>query len=92
LDQVSSAGNAAGTGARIALLNQDARQVIETVVRQITKIETAVEPKFQDYFVGAMAFPHKTDPFPHLFAVVDKPTEKETVVADDPTQRRRRRK
>lgn len=92
LDKVSSAGNAAGTGARIALLNQDARQVIETVVRQITKIETAVEPKFQDYFVGAMAFPHKTDPFPHLFSVVTKPAEKESVLADDSTQRRRRRK
>lgn len=92
LDQVSSAGNAAGTGARIALLNQDARQVVETVVRQITKIETAVEAKFQEYFVGAMAFPHKTDSFPHLFSAVEKPAEKETVVADDSTQRRRRRK
>lgn len=92
LDQVSSAGNAAGTGARIALLNQEARQVVETVVRQITKIETAVEPKFQDYFVGAMAFPHKTDPFPHLFSVVEKPAEKESVLTDDATSRRRRRK
>ena len=92
LDQVSSAGNAAGTGARIALLNQEARQVVETVVRQITKIETAVEPKFQDYFVGAMAFPHKIDPFPHLFSVVEKPAEKESVLTDDATSRRRRRK
>lgn len=91
LDKVSSAGNAAGTGARIALLNQDARGVIESVVRLITKIETAVEPKFQDYFVGAMAFPHKSDPFPHLFSVVTKPAEKE-LAADDANQRRRRRK
>lgn len=91
LDKVSSAGNAAGTGARIALLNQDAREVIQAVVRQITKIETAVEPKFQDYFVGAMAFPHKSDPFPHLFSVVTKPAEKEPT-ADDSNQRRRRRK
>ena len=91
LDKVSSAGNAAGTGARIALLNQEARGVIETVVRQITKIETAVEPKFQEYFVEAMAFPHKTDPFPHLFAVVEKPTESGAIV-DDSSQRRRRRR
>ena len=91
LDKVSSAGNAAGTGARIALLNQDAREVIQAVVRQITKIETAVEPKFQDYFVGAMAFPHKSDSFPHLFSVVTKPAEKEQT-ADDSNQRRRRRK
>src|SRR6185369_2639370 len=51
LDQVHSAGNAAGTGARIALLNSKARDEIEQVVRRIEKIETAVEPKFQQHFV-----------------------------------------
>lgn len=92
LEKVSSAGNAAGTGARIALLNQDARAVVENVVRLITKIETAIEPKFQEYFVDAMAFPNKTDPFPNLFSVVQKPPEKEVVDSDDNSQRRRRRK
>jgi uncharacterized 2Fe-2S/4Fe-4S cluster protein (DUF4445 family) len=92
LEKVSSAGNAAGTGARIALLNQDARAVVENVVRLITKIETAIEPKFQEYFVDAMAFPNKTDPFPNLFSVVQKPPEKEVVASDDNSQRRRRRK
>ena len=52
LDRVGSAGNAAGTGARIALLNVAARGDIEAVVRKVEKIETAVEPKFQEYFVG----------------------------------------
>jgi uncharacterized 2Fe-2S/4Fe-4S cluster protein (DUF4445 family) len=66
LGKVSSAGNAAGTGARIALLNASARQEIEGVVRKIDKIETAIEPSFQAHFVGAMAIPHKTDPFPEL--------------------------
>ena len=80
LDQVSSAGNAAGTGARIALLNQQSRQVIESLVKNIERIETAMEPKFQDYFVDAMAFPNKTDPFPHLFSTVSKPPEK--LIAD----------
>lgn len=74
LDQVSSAGNAAGTGARIALLNKASRSSIESIVREIEKIETAVEPKFQEYFVDAMAFPNKTDDFPHLFSVVARPT------------------
>lgn len=92
LEKVSSAGNAAGTGARIALLNQDARAVVENVVRLITKIETAIEPKFQEYFVDAMAFPNKIDPFPNLFSVVQKPPEKEVVASDDNSQRRRRRK
>ncbi|WP_170381088.1 ASKHA domain-containing protein [Ruegeria atlantica] len=73
LDKVSSAGNAAGTGARIALCNIAARSEIERVVREITKVETAIEPKFQDHFVAANAIPHKTDPFPELAQVVTLP-------------------
>jgi uncharacterized 2Fe-2S/4Fe-4S cluster protein (DUF4445 family) len=90
LEQVSSAGNAAGTGARIALLNAESRNVIETLVKNIEKIETALEPKFQDYFVDAMAFPNKKDPFPNLFSVVDKPQEK--VGQDSAGGRKRRRR
>ena len=70
---VTSAGNAAGTGARIALLNRAARDEIEVVVRRVEKIETAVEPRFQEHFVGAMGIPHATDPFPRLAAAVDLP-------------------
>ncbi|WP_424943274.1 ASKHA domain-containing protein [Aliiroseovarius crassostreae] len=73
LDKVTSAGNAAGTGARIALLNRDARGEIETLVRQIEKIETAVEPRFQEHFVNASAMPNSSDPFPTLRSVVDLP-------------------
>ena len=68
LSKVASAGNAAGTGARIALLNKAARAELEDVVHRIEKIETAVEPRFQEHFVGAMAIPHKTDPFPYVEA------------------------
>ncbi|MGJ4858909.1 ASKHA domain-containing protein [Labrys sp. La1] len=70
LDKVGSAGNAAGTGARIALLNASARTEIEDVVRRIEKVETAIEPSFQAHFVGAMAIPHKSDPFPYLEAAL----------------------
>ncbi len=77
LEHVSSAGNAAGTGARIALLNKAARDEIEAVVRRIEKIETAVEPKFQQHFVEAMAIPHKTAPYPNLSKVVTLPPIKE---------------
>lgn len=66
LDCVVSAGNAAGTGARIALVNRAARREIEETVRRIEKIETAVEPRFQEHFVDAMAVPHSTAPFPNL--------------------------
>jgi uncharacterized 2Fe-2S/4Fe-4S cluster protein (DUF4445 family) len=92
LDRVSSAGNAAGTGARIALLNREARKEIETVVRSIQKIETAIEPKFQEYFVGAMAFPHKTDAFPELFSVVKRPAPKTTAEGTSGGGKRRRRR
>ena len=60
LAHVTSAGNAAGAGAIIALLDKTARLEIEDVVKRIHKIETAVEPKFQDHFVEALAIPHKT--------------------------------
>ncbi|THD83116.1 DUF4445 domain-containing protein [Aliigemmobacter aestuarii] len=73
LDKVTSAGNAAGTGARIALCNVAARDQIETTVHQIHKIETAIEPRFQEHFVNANAIPHATDPFPHLAGVASLP-------------------
>jgi uncharacterized 2Fe-2S/4Fe-4S cluster protein (DUF4445 family) len=72
-NKVFSAGNAAGTGARIALCNKSARSAIETTVHQITKVETAIEPKFQEHFVNANAIPHATDPFDQLRAAVPLP-------------------
>ena len=93
LGKVQSAGNAAGTGARIALLNSKARDEIEAVVRRIEKIETAVEPMFQQHFVEAMALPHKTARFVNLEKVVTLPPVKEVVTAgDDGGERRRRRR
>ncbi len=94
LEKVSSAGNAAGTGARIALCNIGSRAEIERVVREITKIETAIEPKFQDHFVAANAIPHKTDPFPELAQVVTLPAPSFNTGGGDEekTGRRRRRR
>jgi uncharacterized 2Fe-2S/4Fe-4S cluster protein (DUF4445 family) len=93
LAKVQSAGNAAGTGARIALLNSSARDEIEMVVRRIEKIETAVEPMFQQHFVEAMAIPHKTASFPNLSAEVTLPPLKEIIPSnDDGGERRRRRR
>jgi uncharacterized 2Fe-2S/4Fe-4S cluster protein (DUF4445 family) len=93
--QVSSAGNAAGTGARIALLNYESRKEIEEVVRKVEKVETAVESKFQEHFVNAMAFPHKTDSFPNLAKAVELPDEKNMQNQTDSEnirKKRRRRK
>ncbi|MBT6122205.1 MAG: DUF4445 domain-containing protein [Candidatus Puniceispirillum sp.] len=73
LDNVRAAGNSAGAGARMALLNKGARAEIEQAVRNIEKIETAIEPSFQDHFVKAMAIPHKSDPYAKLAAAVTLP-------------------
>jgi uncharacterized 2Fe-2S/4Fe-4S cluster protein (DUF4445 family) len=73
LAKVVSAGNAAGTGARIALCSVAARDQIETVVHQIHKVETAIEPRFQEHFVNANAIPHAVDPFPNLTGIVTLP-------------------
>ncbi len=74
VDKVSSAGNAAGTGARIALLNIDARAEIEAAVKQIHKVETAIEPRFQEHFVNASDIPNGSEPFPVLESTVSIPS------------------
>ena len=92
LEHVTSAGNAAGDGARIALCDRAARTEIERVVRQIEKIETAVEPRFQAHFVEAMAIPHKTAAYPQLSKVVELPPRKSVGAgAQGKGERRRRR-
>ncbi len=73
LDAVRSAGNAAGTGARMALCDTEARAQIEALVARITKVETAIAPRFQEHFVAANALPHATAPFPELAQVVTLP-------------------
>ncbi len=97
LAHAKSAGNAAGTGALIALLSGAARREIEAVVRTVEKIETAVEPRFQQHFVDAMAFPHKTAAYPHLSAVTELPARRSgyrngSNGSDSPDRGRRRRR
>jgi uncharacterized 2Fe-2S/4Fe-4S cluster protein (DUF4445 family) len=72
-ERVTSAGNAAGSGARIALIDKSQRAAIEHTVRQIEKIETAIEPKFQEHFVNASGIPNSDDPFILLRATVALP-------------------
>ena len=89
LEHVTAAGNAAGTGARIALLDRNARQEIEREVRRIEKIETAIEPRFQEHFVAAMEIPHENAEFGELLKVVNLP--KRSVKASVSARRKRRR-
>jgi len=73
LDAVTAAGNAAGTGARIALCNRAARREVERLTRLIHKVETAIEPRFQEHFLAASDLPHATAPFDRLRAVAPLP-------------------
>jgi uncharacterized 2Fe-2S/4Fe-4S cluster protein (DUF4445 family) len=92
LAHARSAGNAAGTGALIALLSGAARAEIERVVRTVEKIETAIEPRFQEHFVDAMAFPHRTAEMPNLARIIDLPARPDASPGADlrAAQRRRR--
>jgi uncharacterized 2Fe-2S/4Fe-4S cluster protein (DUF4445 family) len=78
LDRVSAIGNAAGTGARMALVNRGHRAEVEALVRRVEKIETALESRFQEHFVFAMALPNGRDAFPNLAATVTLPARVET--------------
>jgi len=73
LEQVSSAANAAGTGARIALLNRASRGQIEERVRQVEKVETSIDENFQRHFVEAMGIPHAVDAYPMLSRAISLP-------------------
>ncbi len=91
LEFVDSAGNAAGTGARIALLDATSRATVENLVRIVEKVETAIEPRFQEHFVDAMAIPHKTASYPHLSKVVTLPASKPSASQNETRGRRPRR-
>ena len=89
LERVKAVGNAAGDGARIALLNKTKRIEAQEIAEWVTYVETAIDPDFQDEFVGAIHLPHATDNFPHLNGTLP---EKEISAneSERPTRRRRR--
>jgi uncharacterized 2Fe-2S/4Fe-4S cluster protein (DUF4445 family) len=63
---VLAVGNAAGDGARIALLDREKRREADTVARQVEYLELTLEKDFQQEFLAALAIPHERDLFPHL--------------------------
>jgi uncharacterized 2Fe-2S/4Fe-4S cluster protein (DUF4445 family) len=87
LSQVYAVGNAAGDGARIALLNRHKRQEAQQIAHWIRYIETAVDPDFQTEFVHAIHIPNKVDKFPHLAGLLPE----EPIVVETGRERRRRR-
>ena len=91
VDRVRSTGNSAGSGAVRALLARSQRDEMEAVVRDVIKIETATEPRFQELFVAALALPHRDAPNPELGAVVDLPARRQPGTDGAPRRRRRPR-
>ena len=91
LDQVYAVGNAAGDGARIVLLSKARRAEAALAARRVEYVETAIDPAFQDEFVGAMYLPHMTDAFPHLDVLNILPS-RVAAAEDDRARRRRERK
>jgi uncharacterized 2Fe-2S/4Fe-4S cluster protein (DUF4445 family) len=63
---IRAAGNAAGEGARMMLLNADIRRDAERRAREVGYLELALAPEFQEEFMKAMYLPHQSDAFPHL--------------------------
>jgi uncharacterized 2Fe-2S/4Fe-4S cluster protein (DUF4445 family) len=84
LDKVVAVGNAAGDGARIALLNIKLRQKAEQLARWVNYVETPLAASFQDEFVAALNLPHASDPFPHLDQFLPK-------AIPQPTRKQRKR-
>ena len=66
LDKVYAVGNAAGDGARIALLNVEKRREIDSVTRRVERFELPTDPEFQNQFMLATSFPHMSEPFEHI--------------------------
>jgi uncharacterized 2Fe-2S/4Fe-4S cluster protein (DUF4445 family) len=90
IDGVRAVGNAAGAGAVRALLSQALRREMECAAREVVKIETATEPRFQQLFVAALAFPHATAPSTHLASLVALPDRAPRTSAGRSGRRRNR--
>ncbi len=88
-ENIVAVGNAAGDGARIALLNREKRREAQELAHAVRYVETAVAADFQDEFVGAIHIPHATDAFPHLVDILPPPVE--VTAATSPQTRRRMR-
>ncbi|MBW1804010.1 MAG: DUF4445 domain-containing protein, partial [Deltaproteobacteria bacterium] len=69
-DKIYSVGNAAGDGARMALLDADKRKEADEFARKVEYKELTVEKDFQKMFLKAVGLPHQNDPFPGLEGII----------------------
>jgi len=69
LDRIIGIGNAAGSGAKIALIDKKARAHAQELARRTQYVELAAQPEFEEVFYDALYFPHSN---PALFPEVTK--------------------
>ena len=72
IENVYAVGNAAGDGARMALVSNTKRQEAEERARWVEFVEIAIEPAFEKEFMQAMHLPHMKDSFPNLKKLIEK--------------------
>jgi len=65
LRRVYAVGNAAGDGARMALLSRRKRIEAQQMARRVEYVELSAEADFSRQFMLAMHLPHTLDEFPH---------------------------
>lgn len=59
LSTIEQVGNAAGTGARMALISKSARSEAQTIQEKVQYVELATDPHYQKAYIDALMFPHK---------------------------------
>jgi uncharacterized 2Fe-2S/4Fe-4S cluster protein (DUF4445 family) len=84
-ENMHSVGNAAGDGARMALMNRAKREEAEHIARRIHYVELTNEASFVPHFVDSTLLPHKKHAFPSLARYGIQP-------APPATETRRRRR
>ena len=76
IKNVYAVGNAAGDGARMALLNKGKRTEANERARWVEFIEIATDPTFEKEFMQAMHIPHMKNKFPNLKELLNKSDSK----------------
>ncbi len=59
LERITSVGNAAGTGARMALMSRESRNTANEIARKVRYLELVKDPDFMKEFANAMCIPHR---------------------------------
>jgi uncharacterized 2Fe-2S/4Fe-4S cluster protein (DUF4445 family) len=58
LDRIEFAGNLAGTGAKMTLMNREMRELAEEISSRVKYHELAADESFQKEYIDSLSFPH----------------------------------